>query len=282
MANNEDKRIVELPEIQPENVSPDTYFSVDSTPTSENPGNIDQTSKITYANLLALIKRDLTSTIDSEVSGGIDEFARGLIDKIYPVGSLYITTDNRNPNEIFGAGTWEKIKDKFILCSGDTYTAGVEGGAATVTLTGAQSGVKPHTHDFTQPTINSGGSATITGGSHKHGAPNMTDGTRRAMIGYNRQKVNKELGQMLVKSDSSSSSMVPRVSDKNTDWAVFWEVDASTHSHTLPDHTHTATGGAVSNAVATDATEPHNNMPPYLAVNVWKRVEDSTTQESEP
>lgn len=34
---------------------------------------------------------------------------------IFPVGSIYRTTINKNPNEILGFGTWERIKGKFLV-----------------------------------------------------------------------------------------------------------------------------------------------------------------------
>jgi microcystin-dependent protein len=34
-----------------------------------------------------------------------------------------------------GGGTWERIKDRFLLAAGDSYTAGDTGGEATHTLT---------------------------------------------------------------------------------------------------------------------------------------------------
>ena len=53
---------------------------------------------------------------------------------IYPVGSIYMSTENTSPASMFG-GTWEQIKDKFLLSAGDTYSSGATGGEATHTLT---------------------------------------------------------------------------------------------------------------------------------------------------
>ena len=60
-----------------------------------------------------------------------------ILDMIYPVGSLYWSSDNVNPSTLFG-GTWVQIKDKFILAAGDTYSVNTSGGASThsVTFTG--------------------------------------------------------------------------------------------------------------------------------------------------
>ena len=56
------------------------------------------------------------------------------IDLIYPIGSLYWSKNSTDPAELFG-GTWERVKDTFILAAGDTYSAGSTGGEATHTLT---------------------------------------------------------------------------------------------------------------------------------------------------
>ena len=47
----------------------------------------------------------------------------------YPVGSIYISVNNTNPGTLFG-GTWEQIKDRFLLACGDAYINGSTGGRA--------------------------------------------------------------------------------------------------------------------------------------------------------
>ncbi len=55
----------------------------------------------------------------------------GIVDLIYPVGSIYISLNDQNPAELFGKGTWERIQDRFLLAASDTYAAGSTGGKAT-------------------------------------------------------------------------------------------------------------------------------------------------------
>lgn len=62
---------------------------------------------------------------------------------LFPVGYVYISVSSTNPSSTFG-GTWEQIKDKFLLSAGDTYEAGDTGGEATHTLTIDE--IPPHTH----------------------------------------------------------------------------------------------------------------------------------------
>ena len=75
---------------------------------------------------------------------------------VYPVGSIYWSSNNTNPGTLFG-GTWTQIKDKFILAAGDSYTNGATGGAATVTL--SVSNMPSHSHSFTP-------SGTVASHSH--------------------------------------------------------------------------------------------------------------------
>lgn len=58
---------------------------------------------------------------------------QGIIDVIYPVGSIYMSTANTSP-AIFLGGTWERIMDRFLLSAGDTYNAGTTGGSADAVL----------------------------------------------------------------------------------------------------------------------------------------------------
>ena len=57
-----------------------------------------------------------------------------ILEQTYPVGAIYISTNSTSPASLFG-GTWQQIKDTFILAAGDTYTAGATGGEVTHQLT---------------------------------------------------------------------------------------------------------------------------------------------------
>ena len=64
----------------------------------------------------------------------------------YPVGSVYISTADTSPQDLFG-GVWEQIRGRFLLAACDEYPAGATGGAAAVTLTEEQ--IPGHTHTVT-------------------------------------------------------------------------------------------------------------------------------------
>ena len=81
----------------------------------------------------------------------------GLADKwqdIYPIGSIYMSVNDINPSTVFG-GTWQQIKDKFLLACGDTYNNGETGGSATHTPSGTVGNhtltvneIPQHTHNY--------------------------------------------------------------------------------------------------------------------------------------
>lgn len=63
---------------------------------------------------------------------------------VFPIGYIYMTVDgNFNPNNTFG-GTWVRIKDRFLLASGDYYSNNRTGGESTHTLTVNE--LPPHKH----------------------------------------------------------------------------------------------------------------------------------------
>lgn len=138
-------------------------------------------------------------------------------DKIYPVGSIYMSVNNVNPETLFG-GKWEQLKDRFLLGAGDSYGIGTTGGEASHILTIKE--MPSHTH---------------VQNPHSHGARakgfNGTSNTN----GYYMLRRNRD--------DDSYDSIDPSAALSTT----------ATNQNTGEDAS-------------------HNNMPPYLVVNMWKRV----------
>ena len=78
-------------------------------------------------------------TIDNDSATAFVNSIKGaILNAMYPVGSLYITVNSTSPAGLLG-GTWEQIKDRFLLAAGDNHAAGEDGGAESQTIDG-------HTH----------------------------------------------------------------------------------------------------------------------------------------
>lgn len=119
---------------------------------------------------------------------------------LYPVGAVYISVNSTSPASLFG-GTWEQLKDRFLLGAGDSYAAGGTGGEATHTLKITE--MPSHNH------------------ASGHGYLNVANGTDK-----------QALANQYLSGDDYSGNGTSYIG-----------------------------GGAA-----------HNNMPPYLAVYMWKRV----------
>lgn len=53
---------------------------------------------------------------------------------MYPIGSVYQSTNNTSPASLFG-GTWAAVQDRFLLGAGKGYSPHATGGETTHTLT---------------------------------------------------------------------------------------------------------------------------------------------------
>lgn len=80
---------------------------------------------------------------------------KSLLDYLHPVGSIYQSTDPTSPADLFG-GTWEQIKDRFLLAAGDSHAAGSTGGEEEHVLTAAEMANHTHGYDYTGQSITEG------------------------------------------------------------------------------------------------------------------------------
>lgn len=170
------------------------------------------------------------------INGDLTFANSGLIDMIYPVGSIYMSVNSTSPATLFG-GTWEQIQDRFLLAasSGD-YAAGSTGGYATTTL--SANNLPAHNH--TAKSTYSGASFDIRAGSN--------DSRYLIAAGENTTMTS---GGGASKWDSAFSISTSAPSRKNDKVSI---------------------GGTVTTTINnTGSGEAFNNMPPYLAVYMWKR-----------
>lgn len=151
------------------------------------------------------------------------------VNDVYPVGSIYMSVSSTSPATLFG-GTWEQLKDRFLLGAGNTYTNGSTGGSTT----------NNHTHNVTTSGTVQSHTLTINEiPSHSH-----YYGSDQDYGGYNGSGTFQRGGSNFRGNLSSSSTG-----------------GGGGHSHGF-------SGATVTSGGASDT----NNMPPYLAVYMWKRT----------
>jgi len=92
------------------------------------------------------------------------------VDTIYPIGSIYITTnENIDPNNIFIGTEWEQIEDTFLLAAGSIYTNGDTGGEEEVVLTTQQMPSHSHWEKFISGDGNANSYVRAAGTGDKQG-----------------------------------------------------------------------------------------------------------------
>ena len=84
---------------------------------------------------------------------------------IYPIGSIYMSVNNVDPSTVFG-GTWQQIKDRFLLACGDTYNTGETGGAANHTPSGSVGNHTLTVNEMPAHTHTIGGEVSTTTGAY--------------------------------------------------------------------------------------------------------------------
>ena len=205
----------------------------------------------------------------------------GLLNKVYPVGSIYMSVNSTSPAALFG-GTWEEIQGRFLLGRSTGHTAGSTGGEEEHTLTSNE--MPAHTHNGPSHT-HTGPSHTHTGPSHTHTLASHTHTASTASAGNHIHRVSRA---KLAATGTAKYAIQDGTSD-TLETKVTTSAGAHTHTVTVDGSGQLVTaasgtgqtgasGTGQTGASGTGATSStgggaaHNNMPPYLAVYMWKRT----------
>lgn len=156
-----------------------------------------------------------------------------LLDKTYPIGSIYMSVNSTSPSTLFG-GTWQQLEDTFLFATSGTADTGYQatGGEETHTLT--ENEMPSHTH---------------TQNAHSHGTGNST----------NKYFITSSVNTVYITDNQKSQ----------TNGSNGYNIYTSTHGSLGK---YTATQSVTATNQNKGGGQAHNNMPPYMKVYMWKRT----------
>ena len=170
-------------------------------------------------------------------------FVQAAFQALYPIGSIYSSTVNTNPNTLFGFGTWVAFgAGRVLIGDGGGYSAGTTGGSADA-ITVA------HTHTFS---ATSGGqsqthshsiSITDPGHNHTYQVTTATPGGPPVNFNGTSQYTNLDTG-------TSTTGITASAGNASQ------------------DHNHSVSGTTAS----TGSSGTGANLQPYVVVYMWNRT----------
>lgn len=200
--------------------------------------------------------------VDNAIAGGGGLTKQEIVDFIYPVGSLFISTTSTNPSTYLG-GTWERWGQGRVPISvsdtdSDFNAANKTGGEKTHILSTDE--MPSHLHA-------KGTLATSSAGAHEHNVSGtaVSAGTHTHK-GWNRNVYSGGGNHAALVTTGTSSSSATQKDVASSAGAHEHSVSgtaasAGNHSHTISGSTASAGSG-----------NAHNNMPPYITCYMWKRT----------
>ena len=204
-----------------------------------------------------------------------------IMNVIYPVGSIYITATNTNPQSFLG-GTWQQIASgRTLVGAGGGYNAGATGGSESQNVTLSTANIPSHTHTITDNAgghIHTGTATTSTMKNHYHGAGNYNIGTNNGTFFAISTEKNFTMptdgGSIWWNGSNNGGSFTAAKTlrgEQTTSLAVEDTGTIGSHSHTLDIKTAGAHNHTV-NATGSGSAFNVNHMQPYLVVYYWQRI----------
>lgn len=223
-----------------------------------------------------LIDLSRLSRFWDKVKAYIDTNDDAIVDKIYPVGSIYMSVTDSTVASVqarFG-GTWVRIAEGETLFgykSGDTNfgTVGNEGGSKSINLQHKHT-VDKHSHLMdTYTSGNNGNTGDCTLTINQIPAHSHTVGTRSSAYG----QAWKANGASAVASGSAFTAI-----GRGGDTAWYTETDSKgggkAHSHSLNNHSHKLEAYTQQSSPGTDnqLSTAQTILNPYITVYMYKRT----------
>lgn len=200
--------------------------------------------------------------LNKKLSSALDQLNR-LAGQLYPVGSIYMNVNNVEPSAIFG-GSWERMPSgRMLVNSGDGFDLGQVGGEKEHKL--AEDEMPSHQHN-----LNTNISFTVpNAGDHYHAIGTIIDNNGQFITSDSNRSMRN--GFKLPESkywtnwngSQHNNNRVQRTD--NESYNLFTSINKQTGISSISKDINANTSSIGKN-------QPHNNMPPYIVVNMWKRI----------
>ena len=92
--------------------------------------NMESQFKDWFAEIKEKLSQDAAGNLQNQINTLKGEQSK-LLQRVYPIGSFYVTESTSNPATLFGFGRWEKIEDKFLIGAGRNTPIKSSGGSKT-------------------------------------------------------------------------------------------------------------------------------------------------------
>ena len=192
---------------------------------------------------MSYISKHTGSDIDESV-----DITQKILNMIYPIGSIYMSVNNISPASFIG-GTWIALSDRVLIGAGNNYAVNATGGATDHTHTSAA-----HTHTTAGHTLTT---SEMPAHSHYEVMP---------VQGYSGWSSYTTTGYCVAIDFSSGNNYFgPGATLNQTTVGACGAQTVSTGDG--GSHSHGDTG-----STTPGNTGSSSNLPPYLAVYMWKRT----------
>ena len=231
-----------------------------------------------------------------------------LMNAVYPIGSIYMSVNATSPAILFG-GTWEALGGRFLIGANENYTGGDTGGSANAIIpyhnhnftgTTVTSGNQSANHTHSGTTGNQSANHTHSGTTGNQSANHTHSGTTATAVagsggiravgtvgtnvhaghvtGYSAGSYTQINAGAAFNGSNHTHTFTTTTNSANHTHTFTTTTNSANHTHTFTtgnnsgNHTHQVTAAGTISYAGENNNIIGANMPPYLAVYMWKRI----------
>ncbi len=198
-----------------------------------------------------------------------DYVAKQILNKAYPIGSIYLTFSTLDPSTILGGGEWRKVSTgKMLISSGVDYPLRSTGGEKDHILTTRE--LPTHSHRVRKSGIQVDTSNMMQDHYHATGTTENNNGVQ--ITRPNKEKIpvaappNFKLTGWNGSNGGNGAYDIPADQKYNTFTSRAVPINGASINAGSAQFDLDFETQETGNAVA------HNNLPPYISVNMWERI----------